>query len=216
MVKKKGEGERRADMCGYTTCTFKGRVVDPSTATSVSTKGTSTSLPNIDLKNRIQSKKYQTFNMSAAVAENPRGIPKADFVEDIPGLMEKTSLTAAELIEQADTQYNKVRSAPFNESRRNILVRAAVPLHLCVCLVGTTRPSRLTLFWRLPLLERRTWAPGPLQHTGIHCFCLFAIFIKLVVTLGSWCLLLRVACTPCAANVHRHRPAGCRRGHIHT
>merc|ERR1712166_1576473 len=41
--------------------------------------------------------------------ENPRGIPKADFVEDIPGLMEKTSLTAAELIEQADTQYNKYK-----------------------------------------------------------------------------------------------------------
>eukprot|EP00729_Bicosta_minor_P026895 gene26895-11850_t len=48
--------------------------------------------------------------LSTAVgAENPRGIPKADFVEDIPGLMEKTSLSATELIEQADTQYNKYK-----------------------------------------------------------------------------------------------------------
>ena len=65
--------------------------------------------------------------MSAAVAENPRGIPKADFVEDIPGLMEKTSLTAAELIEQADTQYNKVRvHRLLNRALENTLFRAAV------------------------------------------------------------------------------------------
>ena len=52
--------------------------------------------------------------------ENPRGIPKADFVEDIPGLMEKTSLTAAELIEQADTQYNKVSVSPQQTEKMHL------------------------------------------------------------------------------------------------
>lgn len=46
---------------------------------------------------------------SSLAGENPRGIPKADFIEDIPGLIARENMTATELIEQADTQYNKVR-----------------------------------------------------------------------------------------------------------
>ena len=78
--------------------------------------------------------------MSAAVAENPRGIPKADFVEDIPGLMEKTSLTAAELIEQADTQYNKVRAHRLlNRALENTLVPSCCCRCVCACVSWAQR-----------------------------------------------------------------------------
>ena len=46
-----------------------------------------------------------------------RGIPKADFVEDVGALMSKVDMTAQALIEQADTQYNKVRVTVAPPSR---------------------------------------------------------------------------------------------------
>jgi hypothetical protein len=57
--------------------------------------------------------------MSTAVVANRggvgidanRGIPTADFVEDVEGLMTKTGKTATELVEEADAQYNKVCSS---------------------------------------------------------------------------------------------------------
>jgi hypothetical protein len=53
--------------------------------------------------------------MAAAPAKietdgSTRGIPKADFVEDVGALMSKVDMTAQQLIEQADVQYNKVSS----------------------------------------------------------------------------------------------------------